>query len=551
MAKPKRTHLKMDPDKIKKLPAVQSCYYACGYKSQDLKKPNIAVIFSQNNICPGHTHLNELARSAAKGISKSGGTPVLMNAGVGVCDGIAMGHVGMKYSLASRENNADACELMVRSHAIFSGIVFIGACDKNLPGYFMAAARLNLPSIFITAGPMMPGKYKNKKLDILDSFAADAQYALNKISKKEYENIIEKCMPGCGSCSGLFTANSMACVTEAIGLSLPGMAAAHADTSKKHELSEKSGRIIMKLVKKDIKALDIITKKSVENAIVLDMAIGASTNTILHMQAISGEAGIEITPEKINTISRKTPNIVKLSPSSDQHMIDLDNAGGIPAVLKELKDLLHDTVTAESTLYERISRAENKDKNIIRDIKNPYSGQGGLVILSGNISPEGSVIKTSGIHPDVGKIFRGTARVFDSEEDATAYIKSGRVQPKEVIVIRYEGPAGGPGMREMLYPTSAIKGLKMDKEVALITDGRFSGATSGICVGHIAPEAYNKGLIAFVENNDEIEIDLEKKELNLLVDEEVIKNRKNNWKRIKKPIKNGILKTFRKKFTFK
>jgi dihydroxy-acid dehydratase len=544
---------KMDSRKVKTLPAAVSCLLATGLTPEQLEKPLVAIVYSPNCITPGHLRLEELAQKASEGILSGRGTPIRMTAGVGVCDGIAMGHRGMKFSLPSREHNAEAVEIMIEANGLFAGIVLIGACDKNLPGYLMAAVRINLPAIFITPGPMLPGNYNGRTLDVVNSFAADAQFDCGNISWDEHCGIMENSCPGPGSCAGLFTANNMACVTEALGMSLPGMATAHAVDTKKLRLAFESGETIMYLIKHDIKARDIMTPDAFHNALTVDMAIGASTNTILHIPAIAKEAGIDIDLAMINRISKKTPNLVKIAPSSELRMIDFDRAGGVPVVMKELLEagLLRDsaftvTTVSVSELFKNVV-SPDKFKIVIRGIENPHSKTGGIMIVKGNLAPEGAVIKMTGVSPETDPIFEGEAVVFNNEEDATAFIKSGNLEKGQVLVIRYVGLAGAPGMPEMLYPTSAIKGLGMDKDVALLTDGRFSGGTAGICIGHAAPEAWNGGLIALVKNGDKIIINLAEGTVNLMVGESILKERRKNWVRPTDDIpKTGILGNFRR-----
>jgi dihydroxy-acid dehydratase len=546
--------MKMNTKEVKNLPAARACLYGVRLDKEQIDKPLVAIVYSKNESCPGHMHLDDLANYVKIGIAEAGGTGIRMNVGVGVCDGIAMGHGGMKYSLPSRELNRDAVVDMIKAHGIFDGVVYMGACDKNIPGYLMAAASLGMPGIFVTAGPMMPGNIDGKGADVITAFAADAQFALGKITQKEYDKILEESCPGIGSCAGLFTANSMACVTEALGLTLPGMATAHAIDNRKYRLATQSGRQIMKLIKDGITTKDILSEEAFYNALVVDMAIGASTNTVLHVPAIAKEAGYNFDLNKINEISRQTPNILRISPASEYRMDDFDKAGGVPVVMSRLwsSSLLNGKVkTVTGSLEERLRQVKDNGKSdVIKNMQMPYSSTGGIAVYRGNLAVEGSVIKESGIDLTVLKIFEGNARVFDDEADATAYIKAGKVKKGDVIVIRYEGPAGGPGMSEMLYPTSAIKGLKMDKDVALITDGRFSGGTAGICIGHVEPEAYNGGTIALVEDEDKIRIDMNKSTIDLLVSEDILSQRKNNWKRVEKPVpKGGILESYRAKFS--
>ncbi|MFH1586597.1 MAG: dihydroxy-acid dehydratase [Candidatus Diapherotrites archaeon] len=539
----------MEIEKIKDLPAARGLLAADGIKSNELNKPFIAVVNSFTEITPGHIHLNRLGRKVKEGIKSAGGIPLEFHT-IAICDGIAMGHEGMKYSLPSRETIADSIEEMIAGHGVFAGAVFIAGCDKNIPGHLKAAARLNIPSIFVTSGPMMPGKVNGKDADVKNCFEALAQLERGKITRKEYENITDNSCPGAGSCAGLFTANSMACVTEALGLSLPYCATTHAVDIKKEEIAFESGKKIMELVEKGIKARDIMTEKGFENALRMDMAIGASTNTILHVPDVAKEAGFDFDLKRINEISETTPNLVKLSPSSDYHMIDFHNAGGVPAVLNELnkKKLLHNERTVEGKLFDRLKAAKIMDAKVIRPIDNPYSQDGGIAILYGNLAEEGSVVKESGISPDFPKVFEGTALVFDSEEEINEYIEKKEPPKGSVIVIRYEGKIGGPGMREMLYPTASVSGLGLDLDVALITDGRFSGATHGACIGHIEPEAARGGTIAVVKNGDKIKIDLDKKRIDLLVDDGEIDMRKKNLKiKLKEP-HGKVLENYRKRF---
>ena len=540
----------MNSKNIRQLPAAKSLLYGTRLDREDIEKPLVAIFYSQNEITPGHLHLDQLADQVKLGVAEAGGRAIKINAGLGVCDGIAMGHNGMKYSLPSRELNRDCVIDMILAHGIFDGIVYIGACDKNIPGYLMAAATIDLPGIFVTTGPMFPGCVNDKKVDVIDSFAADAQYALKKISPEEYEELIESSCPSAGSCAGLFTANSMACVAEALGLTVPGMATAHAMDNKKYRLALKTGRVIIDLIRKGISTRKIMTENAFYNALAVDMAIGASTNTVLHVPAIAKEAGFDFNLDKINEISKKTPNLLKLSPASAFRMIDFDMAGGIPLVMKRIEHLLDgNAMTVTGKLSEKLAATkDNGDDTIVKTAAKPYAKSGGIAVYRGNLAPLGSVIKESAVKTEVPMLFKGIARVFNDELDATDYIKAGKVVKGDIIIIRYEGPAGGPGMSEMLYPTSAIKGLGLDTEVALITDGRFSGGTAGICIGHVEPEAYAGGPIAFVENGDKIEIDREKHEINLQVEPAVLEKRKASWKRIEKPAPTKLLQNFRKSF---
>jgi dihydroxy-acid dehydratase len=536
----------MKPTQVKELPAAKALLYGIGLDDEEIEKPFVAVVNSFNEIVPGHIHLNELAKAVKSGVIEAGGVPLEFPV-IGVCDGIAMGHGGMKYSLPSRELIADMVEDMVRAHGIFEGIVFLAACDKNVPGLLMAAARLDVPSIFVTAGPMLPGKFQDKCVDIHHAFAADGQFAKGKLSETDYNDIIRNCCPGPGSCAGLYTANSMACVTEALGMSLPGCATAHAVHEKKTRLSKESGREVMRLIKEGINARAIMNETAFENAFAVDMAIGGSTNTVLHIPAIAKEAGYDFDLTRINEISKKTPNIVKIAPSSDYMMIDFENAGGVPVVVSELKKkgIVEDTLTVHGSTWED---AQNLNEDVIRSIENPYSKTGGILILKGSLAPDGSVIKESGVSKDVPDPFEGEAKVFDNEEEATEFIKKGDLKKGTVIVIRYEGPAGGPGMREMLYPTSAISGLGLDSDIALVTDGRFSGATKGISIGHVEPEAFFGGPIAYVEDGDRIRISIKEKTIDILVKGSEMIRRKKGWKPLEKEVPKGILSTYRANF---
>jgi dihydroxy-acid dehydratase len=536
----------MDSSDVKKLPAARALLFGIGLDEEEIEKPLVAVVNSFNEIVPGHIHLNELAKAAKNGVREAGGVPLEFPV-IGVCDGIAMGHEGMKYSLPSRELIADMVEDMVKAHGIFEGIVFLAACDKNVPGLLMAAARLNMPSIFVTAGPMLPGKVQDKCVDIHHAFAADGKLAKGKISEKEYNEIVRNCCPGPGSCAGLYTANSMACVTEALGMSLPGCSTAHAVHEKKRRLATESGRRIMSLIKDGVTSRKIMTEAAFENAFAVDMAIGGSTNTVLHIPAIADEAGYSFDLERINDISQRTPNLVKIAPSSEYMMIDFENAGGIPAVMWQLKkkNLIKDTLTVYGGKW---GEAQIIDTMVIRPIETPYSRTGGIVILKGSLAPGGAVIKKSGVSDEVSDPFVGFASVHNSEEEATEFIKKSDLESGTVILIRYEGKAGGPGMREMLYPTSAISGLGLDTDIALVTDGRFSGATSGISIGHVEPEAFFGGPIALVENGDKIRISLKERKIDLLVGEGEMKKRKMRWKPVRKDVPKGVLSSYREHF---
>lgn len=501
---------------------------ANGLSDAEIARPLIGVVNSFNEIVPGHTHLNQIARAVKDGVLAAGGTPLEFNT-IGVCDGLAMGHEGMRYSLATRELIADTVECMVRAHA-FDALVFIPNCDKVVPGMLMAAARLNLPSIFVSGGPMLSLNTScGTPLDLNSAFEAAASTAAGRMSEEDCAEIEENACPTCGSCSGMFTANSMNCLCEAVGIALPGNGTIPAVFSNRIRLAKAAGTKIMELYEKDIKALDIMTEHAFENALTVDMALGCSTNTVLHLPAIMHEAGFELELEEINVISERTPNLCKLAPAGVHHMQDLNDAGGVSAVMKELaaKGLIHlDCITAGGeTMGARLDRARNTNPEVIRTADNPYSSNGGLAILFGSLAPEGAVVKRSAVAPEM-LYHRGPARVFDSEEASVEAIVAGDIKAGDVVVIRYEGPAGGPGMREMLTPTSAIAGMGLDKQVALVTDGRFSGATRGAAIGHVSPEANLGGNIAFVHEGDEIEIDILNLGLNLLVDDAELEKRK-------------------------
>jgi dihydroxy-acid dehydratase len=533
----------MDSEDIKNLPAAKSLLYADGIKKEDMNKPFVAIVNSFCDIVPGHIHLNKLAEQAKEGVRAAGGIPLEFNS-IAICDGIAMGHGGMKYSLVSREIIADSVEAMIQGHGIFKGAIFICSCDKIVPGMLMASLRCNLPSIFVTGGPMMPGSRDGKSIDVKDSFNAKAALSGNKISPEEYEDVICKSCPGAGSCAGLFTANSMACIVETLGMSEKMCATTHATMKEKALQAFNAGEKIMNLIENNVCAKDIMNKTAFENALHVDMAIGASTNTMLHIPDIANEAGIEINYELIDKVAEVTPNITKISPSSDYRMIDLHNDGGIPAVLNELnkKNLLKDNKTVDGMLFDRF---EEKKGNMIKDITTPYSEKGGLSILYGNVAPKGSVIKVAGVNDEMGRVFEGNARCFDDEKSCLDYIEAGNAKKGDVIIIRYVGKAGAPGMPEMLYPTSAISGLELDKDVALITDGRFSGATKGLSIGHVEPEAAIGGPIAIIKNDDKIRIDLDNKTIDVLITEDEIKTRQANLKIDLKEAPYGALRKYR------
>jgi len=536
----------MNTAQIKELPAAKSLFLADGVKKDSLKKPFIAIVNSQCDVVPGHIHLGALGEEAKKGVIAAGGVPFEFHT-IAICDGIAMGHEGMKYSLPSREIIADSIEAMIKGHGVFDGAIFICSCDKIVPGHLMAALRCNLPSVFVTGGPMMPGKLNGKEMDVKDSFAAKGALEGKKITPKEYEDIICNSCPGAGSCAGLFTANSMACIVEALGFSEKMCATTHAITKEKGKQAFNSGEKVISLIKSKTNAKDIANKDAFMNALRVDMAIGASTNTILHLPDIAKEAGIVITLDDMDEVSRETPNLVKISPSSSFRMIDLHNAGGIPAVLAELakKNLIIDTKTIDGEMLARISGAKITNTEVIHTIESPYSQTGGISILYGNLAENGAVIKSAGVGISE-KVFEGSAVCFDDEDSCSEYIEEGKVKKGDVIVIRYVGKAGAPGMPEMLYPTSAISGLGLDKDVALITDGRFSGATKGISIGHVDPEAALGGNIALAENGDKIRIDLEKKRIDLIISEGELASRRAKLKNKMRELPEGMLKRYRK-----
>ena len=537
---------KLDVKDIKELPAARCLIYADGVKRKDVSKHFVAVANSFNEITPGHIHLQRLGERVKQGIRVAGGVPFEFNT-IAICDGIAMGHEGMKYSLPSRETIADSIEEMIRGHGIFEGVVHIASCDKNLPGHLMASARLNLPSIVVTGGPMMPGLYKGKKIGVKVAFEAKTLYERGKMSLENYEELISKACPGAGSCSGLYTANSMACVTEALGISLKGCASTHAIDPYKDEIAFESGKRIVELIREGVKVKDIIDESSIENALRVDMAIGASTNTILHVPALAEELGLTFDLDRINGLSESTPNLVRLEPASEYFMLDFHRAGGVSAVMGELnkKDLLHNTLTVDGMLFDRLNETSTLDKNVIRPIDNPYSKSGGITVLYGNLAEGGAILKESAISKAFPRMFTGRARVFDSEEEANKYISKEEIEKGTIIVIRYEGKIGGPGMREMLYPTSAISGLGLDEYVALITDGRFSGATKGPCIGHVEPEAAVGGNIALIEQGDRIKIDLNKKRVDLLISDKELTRRKKKLKLETKILPRGVLRNYR------
>lgn len=504
----------------------RSLLKALGLSNEEIKRPFIGVVNSFNEIVPGHIGLREISEAVKKGVLLSGGTPIEFPT-IAVCDGIAMNHEGMKYSLASRELIADSIEVMTKAHA-FDGLVLITSCDKVVPGMLMAMARLNIPSIIVSGGPMLAGKINGKKIDLTTVFEGVGAVSAGAMSEEELIEIEDNACPSCGSCSGMFTANSMNCITEALGVSLPGNGTIPAVYSERKRLAKFSGMKIMELVEKNILPKDIMTDKAFDNALALDMALGCSTNTVLHLTAIASEAGIKMDLDRVNYMSGKVPNLCRLSPAGPHHLEDLHEAGGVLAVLKELdkQGLVHKEVLTVSNkplgdLLEKVSRYGDE---VIAPIEKPYSKTGGIKILRGNLAPDGAVVKQSAVADEM-LVTKSSARVFDSEEEAVGAILGGKIMKNDSIVIRYEGPKGGPGMREMLTPTSALAGMGLDKSVSLITDGRFSGGTKGAAIGHVSPEAVVGGLISLIEDGDIIEIDIPNGVLNLLVDEKELEKR--------------------------
>ncbi len=524
----------MNSDKVKNgndKAAHRSLMKALGFTDEEIALPLIGVVSAQSDIIPGHTELNKIAEAVKAGVRLAGGNPVTVPA-IGVCDGIAMGHEGMKYSLATRELIADSIECLAKAHA-FDAMVLVPNCDKIVPGMLMAAARVNIPAIVCSGGPMLNGFIKGERISVTEMFEAAGAVKSGKIKQEELCEYESKACPTCGSCAGMFTANSMNCVCEALGMALGGNGTVPMVYSERLRLAKLSGMKIMELLKKDIRPRDILTKEAFKNAFTVDMALGCSTNTVLHIPAIANEAGIKINLDVINEISEKTPNVCKLAPAGKHFMVDLYHAGGVYAVMKQLadKNLLHtDIVTATGkTVGENIESAKVLDKTVIRPMDEPYSATGGLAILKGNLAPHGCVVKRSAVAPEM-LVNTGTAVVFDSEEEAIKGITGGAVKSGDVVVIRYEGPKGGPGMREMLMPTATICGMGLDKTVALITDGRFSGATRGAAIGHVSPEAADGGPIGLVKNGDKIAIDMKNYSVNLLVSDEELEERRKHFK---------------------
>lgn len=518
----------MRSDAIKKNPtraAHRSLLYALGMTEEEMQKPFIAVVNSFNEIVPGHVHLRSLADAVKDGIRSAGGVPFEFPA-IAICDGLAMNHAGMKYSLVSRDYIADSCEIMLMAHA-FDAVVFIPSCDKVVPGMLMAAARLDLPTIFVSGGPMLPGKYHGERIGLSNLFEAVGANAAGRMSNEELLLMEQSCCPTCGSCSGMYTANTMNCLTEAIGLALPGGGTVPAVYADRKRLAKRSGEQIMKLYESGTTALSIMTPDNLRNALRVDMALGGSTNTILHLLAIAREAGYELNLTEVSEISDHTPQLCKLNPASSIFISDLNEVGGIPAVMAELDRagiISRDVLTVEGTLADRFRNFPAADGIIVRTAADPYAKDGGLAVLWGNLAPAGCVVKKGAVSPEM-MVHEGPARVFESEEAVTEAIFGGQIKSGDVIVIRFEGPRGGPGMREMLTPTSALAGMGLDNSVALITDGRFSGATRGASVGHISPEAAVGGPIAYVQENDRIRIDIPNRSISLLVNHAELEDR--------------------------
>lgn len=524
----------------------RSLLNALGMTAEEMDRPLIGIVSSYNEVVPGHMNLDKIVEAVRLGVAEAGGMPLVFPA-IAVCDGIAMGHIGMKYSLVTRDLIADSTECMALAHQ-FDALVMVPNCDKNVPGLLMAAARVNIPTVFVSGGPMLAGRIGGKKKSLSGIFEAVGAHAAGSMSEDEVREYERKVCPTCGSCSGMYTANSMNCLTEVLGMGLEGNGTIPAVYSERLRLAKKAGHAVMEILKRDIRPRDIMTKKAFINALTMDMALGCSTNSMLHLPAIAHEAGVFLDVDTANEISERTPNLCHLAPAGDSHMEDLYEAGGIYAVMKELskKNLLHldcITVTAK-TVGENIENARNLDPDTIRPIENPYSKTGGIAVLKGNIAPESCVVKKSAVLDSMLR-HSGPARVFDCEEDAIRAIKSGKIVPGDVVVIRYEGPKGGPGMREMLNPTSAIAGMGLGDSVALITDGRFSGASRGASIGHAAPEAYVGGPIGLLRDGDIIDIDIPANSINARLDEEEFERRRKDWKpRINAA--EGYLKRYRK-----
>lgn len=520
----------------------RSLFNALGLTKEELERPLVGIVSSYNEIVPGHMNLDKIVDAVKLGVAMAGGTPIVFPA-IAVCDGISMGHVGMKYSLVTRDLIADSTEAMAMAHA-FDALVMVPNCDKNVPGLLMAAARVNIPTVFVSGGPMLAGRVQGHKTSLSSMFEAVGSYAAGKMTEEEVEEYENKACPTCGSCSGMYTANSMNCLTEALGMGLRGNGTIPAVYSERIKLAKHAGMQVMELLKNDIRPRDIMTEKAFMNALTVDMALGCSTNSMLHLPAIAHEAGVELNVDIANEISAKTPNLCHLAPAGPTYMEDLNEAGGVYAVLNELdkKGLLYTdliTVTGK-TIEENIKGCYNKNPEVIRPIENPYSETGGIAVLKGNLAPDSCVVKRSAVAPEM-MVHEGPARVFDCEEDAIEAIKGGKIVAGDVVVIRYEGPKGGPGMREMLNPTSTIAGMGLGSSVALITDGRFSGASRGASIGHVSPEAAVGGNIALVEEGDMIKINIPENTIDFVVSDEELEKRRANWKPRQPKITTGYL----------
>ena len=523
----------------------RSLFNALGYTKEEMERPLVGIVSSYNEIVPGHMNLDKITPAVKMGVAMAGGTPVVFPA-IAVCDGIAMGHTGMKYSLVTRELIADSTECMAKAHQ-FDALVMIPNCDKNVPGLLMAAARINVPTVFVSGGPMLAGHVDGRKRSLSSMFEAVGAYEAGKMTAEKVEEYVNKVCPTCGSCSGMYTANSMNCMTEVLGMGLQGNGTIPAVYSERIRLAKHAGMKVMELLKNNVRPSDIMTKKAFLNCLTVDMALGCSTNTMLHLPAIAHEAGVELNMDIANKISAKTPNLCHLAPAGPTYMEDLNEAGGVYAVMNELskKDLLYEdqiTVTGK-TVGENIKDVHNLNPEVIRPIDNPYMAQGGIAVLKGNIAPDTGIVKQSAVVPEM-MVHEGPARVFDCEEDAIKAIKGGDIVPGDVVVIRYEGPKGGPGMREMLNPTSAIAGMGLGDSVALITDGRFSGASRGASIGHVSPEAAVGGPIALIEEGDIIKIDIPNNSLNVDVTDEELAKRKEKWQPREPKITDGYLRRY-------
>lgn len=523
----------------------RALFYALGLTDEELKRPIIGVVNAHNEIIPGHMHLDDIAEAVKAGIRMAGGTPVEFPA-IGVCDGIAMNHEGMFYSLPSREHIADSVEIMATAHP-FDGLVFIPNCDKIVPGMLMAALRLNIPSIFCSGGPMLPGCVNGSRVALTNAFEAPAAVLSGKMDEATAEAIADGACPGCGSCAGMFTANSMNCMTEILGLALAGNGTVPAVDSHRIRLAKRTGMWIMELVKRDLRPRSIVTDKAIKNALVCDMALGCSTNTMLHLPAIAHEAGLRFQLDRVNEISDSVPHIVKLNPAGQHFLVDLNNAGGLSAVMKRLDGMgliCADALTVDGEWSDRINAARIADDNVIRTHETAYSPTGGLAVLYGNLAPDGAVVKKGAVLPEM-LVHTGPAKCFDSEEECCAGLYGGAVKPGDVVIVRYEGPRGGPGMREMLSPTAALAGMGLDSSCALITDGRFSGVSRGASIGHVSPEAASGGLLAYVEDGDMISIDIPAHRIELLVGEDELKRRRERTGSKKLRPVSGYLKRYR------